>query len=117
MAGVRHVCIGVFFSWLASATARKLPIEFEPNSGKARLPVRFLAHTASGTVRFLDAAVEWPDLRMRFSGSKGASGIELETLLPGVSSYFIGRERALWVGGVRHFARVRYRNIYPGIDA
>ena len=36
--------------------------------------------------------------------------------LPGVSNYFIGRDRAKWQTGVPHFAKVGYEGVYPGID-
>jgi hypothetical protein len=31
-------------------------------------------------------------------------------------NYFIGRNRAMWRTNVPTYARVRYRNVYPGID-
>lgn len=54
-------------------------------------------------------------LRMHFKGSAHPS-IEAEQPLRGVSNYLIGRNPAAWRMGVQHFARVRYRNLYPGID-
>jgi hypothetical protein len=41
------------------------------------------------------------------------SGIEP---LPGTSSYFSGSDPKLWHTRVPQFARVRYSNLYPGID-
>jgi uncharacterized protein (TIGR03437 family) len=35
---------------------------------------------------------------------------------PGITSYFLGNDPKKWRPGVPHFARVQYRNIYPGID-
>src|SRR5229473_2362942 len=36
--------------------------------------------------------------------------------LPGRSNYFIGNDPAKWRRNVAQFARVRYSNVYPGID-
>jgi Beta-propeller repeat/Abnormal spindle-like microcephaly-assoc'd, ASPM-SPD-2-Hydin len=39
-----------------------------------------------------------------------------EDPLPGRVNYFIGRDPAKWHTNVPTYARVRYRNVYPGID-
>lgn len=39
-----------------------------------------------------------------------------ENPLPGVSNYFLGEDPRAWRTGVPHYARVRYEQIYPGID-
>ncbi len=36
--------------------------------------------------------------------------------LPAVSNYYIGRDPAKWRIGVPHFARIRFQDVYPGID-
>ena len=36
--------------------------------------------------------------------------------LPGISNYFLGNEPAKWRTHVPHYQRVRYPNVYPGID-
>jgi hypothetical protein len=54
--------------------------------------------------------------RLRFGSANlqpQVTGIEN---LPGVSNYFSGSDPKLWHAGVPHFARVRYSNLYPGID-
>jgi hypothetical protein len=45
-------------------------------------------------------------------------GAQLEPLdeLPGKSNYFLGNDRLQWRTNVPHYARVRYRQVYPGID-
>jgi hypothetical protein len=39
-----------------------------------------------------------------------------ENRLPGVSNYFLGEDPRAWRTGVPHYARIRYEQIYPGID-
>src|SRR5207302_875808 len=34
----------------------------------------------------------------------------------GISSYFIGRTEKDWHAGIPHYGRVRYKNLYAGID-
>ena len=55
-------------------------------------------------------------LRLRWIGSKSrvAHG---EELLPGNSHYFLGKDPWAWVCDVPHYARVRVRDLYPGVDA
>ena len=52
---------------------------------------------------------------MRFAGStpKAPKG---ENKLPGVTSYLIGN-RDQWIRGISNYESVRYRSVYPGIDA
>ena len=45
-------------------------------------------------------------------------GAQLEPLdeLPGKSNYFLGNDPSQWRTNVPNYARVRYREVYPGID-
>ena len=45
-------------------------------------------------------------------------GVELvgEDPLPGKSNYYRGSDPAKWRVGVPHYAQIRYRALYPGID-
>jgi hypothetical protein len=52
---------------------------------------------------------------MRFEGATTPQ-IEPETSLPGHSNYLIGNDRTQWRTNIPHFAKVRYRSVYPGID-
>ena len=44
------------------------------------------------------------------------SGARPENLLPGVSNYFLGGDPRGWRAGVPHYQRVRYQEVYPGVD-
>jgi hypothetical protein len=37
-------------------------------------------------------------------------------MLPGVTNYLIGNDRRQWRTGLRSFAEVEYRDVYPGVD-
>ncbi len=55
-------------------------------------------------------------LRMQvLGGDPAAAWVGLEEL-PGKSNYFIGNDPQRWRTNIPHYARVRARNVYPGID-
>lgn len=121
----------------------ELPLSFEANQGQADAKANFLAR-GSGYSLYLtgDAAVlalcqaaqgaagrdaGFPADRSRRSATCEAVRLQLdgasmaakpagEQRLPGTVNYFIGNNPAQWRTGIPTFAKVRYRNIYPGID-
>jgi RHS repeat-associated protein len=108
----------------------RLPLHFEPNQGQADRGVDFLsrgrgygvylAPTQAALVlsKRLDAtpARTRAVVRVQFLGADPAArGRGLEQL-PGRSNYFQGTDASKWVTGLPQYARVRYEDIYPGID-
>ncbi len=113
----------------------KLPLSFEANDGQA---IRW----QSGAVSFLargegygvyltpnEAVIELRNedasankiplaatLRMRLVGAAASPQVEGLDELPGKSHYFTGADPRKWRTGVRHYARVRYQNVYPGVN-
>jgi hypothetical protein len=55
-------------------------------------------------------------LRLRLAGANPASKITGLDELPGKSNYFRGRDRSGWRANVPSFARVKYENVYNGVD-
>jgi hypothetical protein len=55
-------------------------------------------------------------LQMKLAGANANANVTGADLLPGKSNYFLGNDPAKWRQGVPQFARVRYENIYPGIN-
>ena len=55
-------------------------------------------------------------LQMKLAGANPNASLTGADLLPGKSNYFLGNDPAKWRRGVPQFARVRYENIYPGIN-
>jgi uncharacterized protein (TIGR03437 family) len=53
---------------------------------------------------------------MDLVGTDKHAKVELEEPLGGISSYFIGRNEKDWHTGIPHYARIRYKNVYGGID-
>jgi uncharacterized repeat protein (TIGR01451 family) len=104
---------------------------FEPNRGQSNPNVKFLARGAGYSLLLdADGAVlasrrahnsSHPDsgaklLRMKLAGGNRSAFVSGEERLPGKSNYFIGSDPAKWRRDIPQFARVRYENIYPGIN-
>ena len=115
----------------------RLPLAFEPNVGQADRAVKFLAHAGRTTLALtsteaalslpgdtsvprpatdLSDAVSGDVLGMTFIGSASSVEVVGTDRLPGVSNYFIGNDPRQWLTGVPYYARVIYRDVYPGID-
>jgi hypothetical protein len=122
--------LGVTPMRVAAAYGR-LPLSFEPNQGQTDQQVKFLARgsgyglylTRDEAVLAMRASVGRSSsatrislVRMSLEGANAAPNVTGTDPLPGKSNYFIGNDPARWHRNIPHFARVRYRDVYPGID-
>ena len=55
-------------------------------------------------------------IRMKFSGANTAPVISGQERLQETSNYFIGNDPSKWRTRISKYAKVRYREVYPGID-
>jgi hypothetical protein len=55
-------------------------------------------------------------LRMRLANANPAPTMAGAQPLPGRLDYFLGNDPAKWRTDIRSYARVKYRDVYPGID-
>jgi hypothetical protein len=55
-------------------------------------------------------------VRMRVVGARPDAEIAGREQLPGRVNYLVGRDPARWRTGIPTYARVHYRDVYPGID-
>ena len=103
----------------------QLPYTFEQNQGQTDPSVRYLARgrgyslflTDREAVLSLQRSGEAPRaLRMSLSGSRKPIAIEPVDVLDQRTNYFVGRDARQWRRDVPHYARVRYRGVYDGID-
>lgn len=106
-----------------------LPLHFEQNSGQTAAAVKYLSRGAGYSV-FLTSneavlALQKPTknrrpktdvLRMEFAGANNAPEIAGENLLEGKTNYLIGNDPEKWRTGIANFERVRYSNVYDGVD-
>src|SRR5262245_51326869 len=107
----------------SAAPGSPLPLVFEENRGQADLRVKFLARGA-GYVLFITAAEAvltnrrtGQAVRVRLRGARPDLEVAGLEPLPGRIHYIRGRDHAQWRTGVATYARVAYREAYPGIDA
>ncbi|HWP84233.1 MAG TPA: SBBP repeat-containing protein [Terriglobia bacterium] len=103
----------------------RLPLVFEENRGQTDPAVRFLARrpgyacyfTASEVVLSLRQPERTTDLlRVKLAGANPHTAPEGMEALPGTVNYLLGNDPAQWRSGVATYAKVQYRNVYPGID-
>jgi len=96
------------------------PIVFEENRGQASREVLFLSRGAGYGV-FLTrnrTLIASNDAKVVQIGLVSAKEVKPEGVdrLSAKSNYFIGSEPAQWHTGIFNCARVRYADVYPGID-
>jgi uncharacterized protein (TIGR03437 family) len=105
-----------FVSWAGIAPG----LWFEPNLGQAHPSVQFLARTSHGYVYLgrnqMAVQVNGKPVRMELERASGSAQGVLEEPLGAISSYFSGQTEKDWHTGIPHYARVHYKDVYPGID-
>ena len=117
-------------------TYAELPLGFEPNRGQAGHRVRFLSRGPGYSYLLLDRELVFQfqsggsprgsrppgamggisALRMRLVNGKPRPGIHGENRLRSKSHYFRGTDPRQWRVNVPTFSRVRYQQVYPGVD-
>ena len=125
---------------LADAYGR-LPLSFETNQGQTDRRVKFLSRSAGKTLFLTSteavlvlASREKNDqgssrmgnaksltsresvLRMKLLGANRDAEVTGLERLPGKSNYFIGNDPAKWRTGLTEYRKVRYREVYPGVE-
>ena len=124
----------------------KLPLSFEANQGQSDSQVKFLSRgsgyslfltgneavlalkkpgkqashgqhlqPAALTTRKTEPRNE-AVLRVRLVGANATAPVAGLEELPGRSNYFIGNDPSKWRTGVPNYAKVKYANVYPGVD-
>jgi len=115
----------------------KLPLSFEANQGQADSAVKFLSRgngytlylTSTETLltlrgsdkrrgkndNYLASSAE-AVLRMRPIGANPEPQVVGVDELPGKSNYLRGKDSKQWYTQVPHYAKVKYKDVYPGVD-
>jgi hypothetical protein len=108
-----------------AASYGSLPLSFERYSGQADGGVRFLARsgayairlTANGMMLELPGRPRRTSVKMALKGSRNVDALPSgEDELPGKVNYLIGNDPSQWHTDVPTFSKVRYHNIYRGVD-
>src|ERR1700730_11456071 len=126
-----------------SSAFDKLPLTFEANHGQTGVQAKFVAHgkgysaflTAGGMILSLRPSKAVLAQQMAQAAPTASPYQPLKTTLqfnllgatqnptvigedqrPGRVNYFFGRDPKLWHTNVPAYGKVRYKNVYPGID-
>jgi hypothetical protein len=104
------------------------PLIFEPNQGQTDELVKFLSR-GRGYTLFLTADEAVLALRSRQSSLPASLVFRMKLVgadpkalvsgldaLPSTSNYFIGNDPKKWRTHVPNYAKVQYKNVYPGVD-
>lgn len=98
----------------------RLPLTFEKNRGQAPAAVEWLARGSNSNLQFMPGSVLMTaggtTTRMSLIGAQAAGKWQGEQPLEQVSNYLRGSDRKNWWTGVEQFGRLRYAQVYPGID-
>jgi len=120
------------------------PLSFEANTGQVAQPVRFLSRgsgynlflTPTEAVLTLQKPATQPRkshpqgnrsvpmtkqaaptvLRMQLLNANHSPQVTGEHELPGKSNYFIGNNPTQWHTNISQYGRVKYQQVYPGVD-
>src|SRR5262245_61467670 len=116
--GIRVLSCAIFAFALTHAATHEerfgnLPLAIEPGVN----PGEFIAHAGKYDLRITAAGAAIGERRMRLTGCYSRAQPVLEDRLPGESHYLIGNDARAWRTHVPHYARLRFRGVYPGIDA
>jgi hypothetical protein len=107
-----------------------VPLSFEPNHGQAGPEVKFMSRSRGFTLfltateaviamragGFAPADRQTHKLRMQLVGANPTSRVTGEGVLPGKVNYVRGSDPSRWRTDISTYGRVRYEEIYPGID-
>src|SRR5688572_32520313 len=104
----------------ALAAYENLPLVFESNKGQGKAEAKYVSRTGGYALSIAAGEVvlglSTSELRLKWIGADRSAAIVAEQGLPGRSHYFLGRDPAQWHTGIAQFGRVRYRELYPGVD-
>ncbi|HYO63888.1 MAG TPA: carboxypeptidase regulatory-like domain-containing protein [Pyrinomonadaceae bacterium] len=105
----------------------RFPLHFEANRGQVGREVKYLSRSADSALMLKPSEVvlalrgaeggAGATLRLRMLGANPAPELDALEQFPGRVNYFRGRDPKQWQTDVPTFARVRYRGVYPGVDA
>ncbi len=103
---------------LASAMAAQM-VWFEPNRGQVAGQTEWVGRSKGAYLYITGDEVVYANrknVHMRLVGAAKHARVEGIEPTGGISSYFTGRGEKTWFTGIPQYAKLRYRNVYPGID-
>src|SRR6266568_3485758 len=130
---------------ISAAQLYAMPMQFEPNAGQTDEPVLFLSRGRGYTLfltptqavlslratvgssandkanrqqrrRSAENKIAQAELRMTLLGANAQPRVEGLDQLPGTVNYFVGNDPSQWRSAIPTFAKVKYHQVYPGVD-
>jgi uncharacterized protein (TIGR03437 family) len=111
---------------IASANYGRLPLSFEANQGQAAAPVKFLSRGSNYNLLLSETEAA---LQLHTRATEQAASIKLKLVgantqpqlgglepLSGKVNYLLGNNPQQWRTNVPTYAKVRYAQVYPGVD-
>jgi hypothetical protein len=100
-----------------------VPLSFEENQGQTASQVKYLSRgpgytlflTSTEAVLALREGSRATALKMTVVGANAATPVAGVEALRGKSNYFTGKDPGKWRRAVPTYAKVEYRNVYPGV--
>ncbi len=89
-----------------------VPLSFEPGIRNSE----FVAHAGGLGVTLSSTGASIGASQMRLVGARAGASAQPEELLTGYTNYLLDPDPRNWRTHVPNYRRVRYRNVYPGID-
>jgi Beta-propeller repeat/Abnormal spindle-like microcephaly-assoc'd, ASPM-SPD-2-Hydin len=106
--------------YTAFLTANGMLLSLRPSEGAARRPAMngALMGTAAMTTASMTAAGTQAPATLEFTlvGAAANPTVHGEDMQPGKVNYFFGNDATKWRTNIATYARIRYHNVYPGID-
>jgi hypothetical protein len=109
-----------FAKYESAQVERSLPAFFIPNVGQTDSSVRYMVDTPELRAGFTAGAAIFQlgrlKLQVRFAGANAQSTIEGQERLNAHANFMTGSRPRDWKTNLPVYHRIRYRDLYPGID-
>ncbi|MGA6983094.1 MAG: hypothetical protein WBZ11_16185, partial [Candidatus Sulfotelmatobacter sp.] len=86
---------------------------FQPGVAARRSPLTTKLNSKGSRNQDVDS---FSTVRMELVNGSSSAAVIASEPLPGKSNYYIGNDPKNWHTGVSQYARVAYKNVYPGVD-
>ncbi len=97
------------------------PLTFEVNKGQADPQVKYIGRAAHYTIMMMPDGTTLrinaqATVQVKLQNANTSPKVQGEDLRGSYSNYYIGNDPSKWIEHVAQFGKVRYQDVYPGID-
>jgi len=112
---MRTICFA--FCCVSSLAAQT--VWFEPNQGQVAGQTEWIGRSKGAYLYITGDEVVYANqknMHLRLAGARKHTHVEGLEPTGGISSYFTGRDEKTWFTGIPHYAKLKYKDVYRGID-